>query len=122
MEGELIIGGECARGCGDTRAAEGKNFSAAWIDERAETVERPSGPPQSGWVQPYAAANPACRRGLQSTRPAGRVAELGTLGDTRRFYENDLPHHQGGRLLVRHFSWFHHSRVLPDAKLGAFLA
>ena len=39
MEGELIIGGECARGCGDTRAAEGKNFRTAWTDECAETVE-----------------------------------------------------------------------------------
>jgi len=33
-----------------------------------------------GRVQPIMASNPAWRRGLQSMRPAGRVAELGSLG------------------------------------------
>ena len=82
MEGELIIGGECARRCGDTRAAEAKNFRIAWTDERAETVERPSGPPPSGWVQPCAAANPAIASRLQSDALVGRVAVLGSLGGT----------------------------------------
>ena len=59
MEGELIIGGARARGCGDTRAAEGKNFTTGCDDERAETVEPPSGPLRSGWVQPDAAPKPA---------------------------------------------------------------
>ena len=31
------------------------------------------------WVQPYAAANPAWRRSLQSVRLVCRVAELGSL-------------------------------------------
>jgi hypothetical protein len=36
----------------------------------------------SGLVQPCAAANPAIALRLQSTRPVGRVAELGSLACT----------------------------------------
>ena len=42
-------------------------------------------------VRPCAAANPAWRRGLQSVRPVGRVAELGALGGKMNTMFQDGP-------------------------------
>jgi hypothetical protein len=58
---------------------QNQKLTTLQTDELERPMETPSGPPHSGWVQPCAAANPAWRRGLQSLRPVGRVAELGSL-------------------------------------------
>jgi len=56
-----------------------KKLTPTRSDEHERPVGRPPGPPHSGWVQPCAAANPAIASLLQSWRPVGRVAELGSL-------------------------------------------
>ena len=56
-----------------------KKLTTTRRDEPEWPERRPSGPPHSGWVQSYGASNPAIASLFHSWRPAGRVAELGSL-------------------------------------------
>ena len=68
-------------------AAKTKNFTDTRSDEPQRPTEPPPGPPQSGWVQPCVAANPAGTSGLQSSPPVRRVAEVGWVGRVTGMHE-----------------------------------
>ena len=82
---EFPYGGECARECGNTPAAKSKKPGTTRSDELERRFKPPSGPPQSGWVQPVAGANVGGRirfalERFGSPRHSSHVAQLFSLG------------------------------------------